>query len=85
MITETAQLAEGLLSILVKNTQTHNLFTMAKCLLVSLFLSVTFGFCFSSEPIEISYVNDTHVCPSSRARWQDYTVYLETKSRLCMM
>ncbi|KAL4228567.1 hypothetical protein ACF0H5_011617 [Mactra antiquata] len=36
-------------------------------------------------PINISYGNDNHVCPSSRARWQDFTVYLETKPRLCMI
>lgn len=36
-------------------------------------------------PINITYVNDNQVCPKSRARWQDYTVYLETKPRLCMI
>ncbi|XP_045209737.2 integumentary mucin C.1-like isoform X1 [Mercenaria mercenaria] len=36
-------------------------------------------------PIDITVLNDTHVCPSSRARWQDYTLYLETKPRLCMI
>lgn len=37
------------------------------------------------EPINITYLNDNHVCPTTRARWQDFTVYLETKSRLCMI
>ncbi|KAH3877935.1 hypothetical protein DPMN_001815 [Dreissena polymorpha] len=39
----------------------------------------------ASVGINITYLNDNHVCPSSRARWQDFTVYLETKPRLCMI
>ena len=43
------------------------------------------AFVYASVPINITILNDNHVCPKSRARWQDYTVYLETKPRLCMM
>lgn len=57
----------------------------AKIRLVVLFIYVNILFVTSSVPINITYVNDNHVCPASRARWQDYTVYLETKPRLCMM
>jgi len=65
---------EGVVSLSTK-------FVLCTILVVCLtFISVD-----ASAPINITLSNDNHVCPSSRARWQDYTVYLETRPRLCMM
>ncbi|XP_052805806.1 uncharacterized protein LOC128235110 [Mya arenaria] len=54
-------------------------------LVASIFALLTLVCVDASVPINITYRNDNHVCPSSRARWQDFTVYLETKPRLCMI